>query len=99
LFLPSLIFLKLKDADEKQNIVLVSTVFLLTLSSGVGCMFKIMQWPYATLLITVNLIIFLVLFIPMYFIIMKRRAGKKFTTFINIVLMLVVGLMLFIMTL
>lgn len=99
LFLPSLIVLKLKDSDVKQNVILVSTAFLLTLSGGVGCLFKIMQWPYATILITVNLIAFLILFIPMYFIIMRGKPDKKFTTFINVTLMLVVGLLLFIMTL
>ncbi len=98
-FLPSLIILKFKDTDAKHNIVLVSTAFLLTLAGGVGCLFKIMQWPYASILMTISVVMFLVLFIPMYFVIMNNKPERKFTTFINIILMLVVGILLFIMTL
>jgi len=99
LFLPSLIMLKFKDTDAKQDIVLVSTAFSLTLLGGVGCLFKIMQWPYASILLTISVIVFLVLFVPMYFVIMNNKPDKKFTTFINVILMLVVGILLFIMTL
>lgn len=99
LFLPSLIMLKFKDTDAKQNIVLTSTAFLLTLLGGVGSLFKIMQWPYASILLTISVITFLVLFVPMYFVIMNNKAGEKFTTFINVILMLVIGILLFIMTL
>lgn len=99
LFLPSLIILKFKDTDAKHNIILVSTAFLLTLSGGIGCLFKIMQWPYASVLMTISIIAFLGLFIPMYFVIMNNKPEQKFTTFINIILMLVVGILLFIMTL
>jgi len=99
LFLPSLIILKFKDTDAKQNIALVSTAFMLTLAGGVGCLFKIMQWPCASILMTISIVAFLVLFVPMYFVIMKNKPVQKFTTFINIILMLVVGIMLFIMTL
>jgi len=99
LFLPSLIILKFKDTDAKHNIVLVSTAFILTLAGGIGCLFKVMQWPYASILITISIMVFLVLFVPLYFVIMNNKPEKKFTTFINIILMLVVGIMLFIMTL
>lgn len=99
LFLPSLIILKFKDTDAKHNIALVSTAFILTLVGGIGCLFKIMQWPYATILIRINIMVFLVFFIPMYYIIMNNKPEKKFTTFINVILMLVVGILLFIMTL
>jgi len=99
LFLPSLILLKFKDTDAKHNIVLVSTAFILTLAGGISCLFKIMQWPYASILIVICIISFLGVFIPMYFVIMNKNPEKKFTTFINIILMLVVGILLFIMTL
>ena len=99
LFLPSLIILKFKDTDATHNIVLVSTAFLLTLSGGIGCLFKIMQWPYASVLMVVSITAFIMLFIPMYFVIMNNKPEPKFTTFINIILMLVVGILLFIMTL
>ena len=99
LFLPSLIILKFKDVDAKKNVLLVTTAFLLTLSGGIGCLFKIMQWPYARILIVVTLLVFLLLFVPMYLILMNKYPERKFTTFINVVLMLVVGGLLFIMTL
>ena len=99
LFLPSLIILKFKDTDAKQNLVLMSTAFLLTLLGGIGCLFKIMQWPYASVFLTSSLIAFLVLFVPMYFVIMNNKPEQKFTTFINVILMLVIGILLFIMAL
>jgi len=99
LFLPSLIMLKLKDTDAKKNIVLVSTAFLLTLSGGIGCLFKVMQWPCSSIILRISIITFLALFVPMYFVIMNKKIEQKFTTFINIILMLVVGILLFIMTL
>jgi len=99
LFIPSLIILKLKDTDAKYNTILVSTAFILMLAGGIGCLFKIMQWPYARILITISIMAFLGLFIPMYFVIMNKNPEKKFTTFINVILMLVVGILLFIMTL
>jgi len=99
LFLPSLIILKFKDTDAKYDIALVSTAFILTLVGGIGCLFKIMQWPYATILIRINIMVFLVFFIPMYYILMNNKPEKKFTTFINVILMLVGGILLFIMTL
>jgi len=99
LFLPSLIILKFKDKDVKHNIILVSTGFLLTLVGGIGCLFKIMQWPYASVLLTISIVVFLALFVPMYFVIMNNKPGQKFTIFINVILMLVVGILLFIMTL
>ncbi|NQY30757.1 MAG: hypothetical protein HRT69_14965 [Flavobacteriaceae bacterium] len=99
LFIPSLIILKFKDTDAKHNIVLVSTAFILTLAGGIACLFKIMQWPYANILMTISIIAFLVLFIPMYFVVMNAKPSQKFTTFINIIIMLVAGILLFIMTL
>jgi len=99
LFIPSLIILKLKDTDAKYNTILVSTAFILMLAGGIGCLFKIMHWPYARILITISVMAFLVLFIPMYFVVMNKNPEKKFTTFINVILMLVVGIVFLIMTL
>ncbi|PHS07382.1 MAG: hypothetical protein COA88_08595 [Kordia sp.] len=99
LFIPSLIILKFKDADAKHNIVLVSTAFIFTLAGGIACLFKIMQWPYASILMTISIVAFLVLFIPMYFVVMNAKPSQKFITFINVIIMLVVGILLFIMTL
>lgn len=97
-FLPSLILLKLKDTDVKQNILLVTTGFLFTLLGGIGCLFKIMQWPFATILVWISLGGLVFLFAPFYYITMRKKAENKLTTFINVVLMLVVGMLLFVLT-
>lgn len=97
-FLPSLILLKLKDTDVKQNILLVTIGFLFTLFGGIGCLFKIMQWPFATILVWISLGGLMFLFAPFYYITMRKKPGSKLTAFINVVLMLVVGMLLFVLT-
>jgi hypothetical protein len=99
LFLPSLIALKCKDSSTKNNILLVSTAFLLTLVGSLGCLFKIMQWPYASLLLGTSTVLFLVLFVPMFLLLMKNKPEEKFTTFIQVILMLVVGMICLLMNL
>ena len=99
LFLPSLIILKMKDLDSKQNTILVFIGFLLTFFIGTGCLFKIMQWPYATLIIAISISVFILLFIPLYSLVKQKQSKQKFIIFINVIIMLVVSIMLLIMTL
>lgn len=97
-FLPSLILLKLKDTDVKQNIMLISTGFLFAILGGIGCLFKIMQWPFATVLVWISLGGLVFLFTPFYYVTMRKKPENKLTAFINIVLMLVGCMLLFVLT-
>lgn len=98
IFLPVLILLKLKDKDLKTNKLIVIVGFLLAFMASVSCLFKIMQWPWATLLREISTIVFLVLFVPLYYFSTSNYPEKKLTGLINTIIMLVIGLLLFGMT-
>lgn len=97
-FLPALILLKLKDNDVRENIVLVILGFLLVLLGGVGCLFKIMEWPFATNLLWLSLAGLVFVFTPLYYSTVRKKPGNKLKAFINTVLLLVVGMLLFVLT-
>ena len=98
IFLPALILLKLKDKDLKTNKLIVIVGFLLAFMASVSCLFKIMQWPWTTLLREISTIVFLVLFVPLYYFSTSNSLEKKLTGLINSIIMLVIGLLLFGMT-
>jgi hypothetical protein len=98
IFLPVLILLKLKDKDLKTNKLIVIVGFLLAFMASVSCLFKIMQWPWATLMREISTIVFLVLFVPLYYFSTSNSPEKKLTGLINTIIMLVIGLLLFGMT-
>lgn len=97
-FLPTLIILKFKDKDVKRNKLLVIVGFVVAFMAGVSSLFKIMQWPWATMLISCSTIAFLVVFVPLYYFTTISTPGKKIAALINTVVMLVIGLLLFGMT-
>ena len=71
-FIPLNIILKFKD-NEEQNNRLIMTIGLLTASvSTIGVLFKIMHWPYANILMVSSLLVFTLIFIPIYFIVKYR---------------------------
>jgi hypothetical protein len=94
-FLPTLILLKFKDKALKSHKFLVILGFLIALMASITSLFKIMEWPFATLLKEISIITFLVLFVPIYYFLTKNIPEKKFTALINTVIMLVIGLLLF----
>lgn len=98
-FLPVLILLKFKDKDLKSNKLVVVVGFVIAFMASVSGLFKIMQWPWATLLREISTIVFLILFVPLYYFSTTNSPEKKLTGLINTIIMLVIGLLLFGMTL
>ena len=97
-FIPSLILLKFKDSSSKNNTFLVVLGFFIIATGSSGCLFKIMEWPMATRLKLISILSFLILFIPLYYFSYIKNAEKKFITFINSISMLVIGILLFLMS-
>jgi hypothetical protein len=97
-FLPVLILLKFKDKDLNTNKLLVVVGFVLAFLVSVSGLFKIMQWPLATLLREISIIAFLILFVPLYYFSTTNSPENKLKGLINTVIMLVIGLLLFGMT-
>ena len=97
-FIPSLILLKFKDSSSKNNTFLVVLGFFIIATGSSGCIFKIMEWPMATRLKLISILSFLILFIPLYYFSYIKNAEQKFITFINTISMLVIGILLFLMS-
>lgn len=88
IFIPLNIVLKFKDNKEKSN-PLIMTIGMLTASTAtIGVLFKIMHWPYANMLMFSSLLVFMIVFIPIYFIINYRNPDTKFNAIINTTFML-----------
>ena len=61
----------------------------------IGALFKIMHWPYANVILFSSLIIFMLIFIPIYFIIKYREPESRFSAIINTTFMVGAAGMLF----
>ncbi len=95
LFIPLLILLKFKDEEETIDKWVLSIGLVLGMIASVGVLFKVMHWPGATYLIFSSLTVFVLLYVPTYFITKYRRADLKFNTAVNSVLMVACGSLLF----
>jgi len=94
-FIPLNIVLKFKDDTEKSNRI-VMTIGLLTASvASIGVLFKIMHWPYANVLMFSSNLAFMLVFIPIYFMIKYKNPATKFNAIINTTFMLAGAFMLF----
>ena len=94
-FIPLNIILKFKDDQQKSN-RLIMTIGLLTASAGIiGGLFKIMQWPYANIIMFSCLLIFMIVFIPIYFIVNYKKPESKFNAIVNTTFMVGAAGMLF----
>jgi hypothetical protein len=83
IFIPLNIILKFKDDEEKSN-RLIMTVGMLTASAAtIGVLFKIMHWPFANIIMFASLLVFMLIFIPIYFIVKYRDPASKFNAIIN----------------
>jgi len=95
IFIPLNIVLKYKDNKEKSN-RLIMTVGMLTASAAtIGVLFKIMHWPKANIIMFSSLLIFMLIFIPIYFIVKYRDPESRFNAIINTTFMVGAAGMLF----
>lgn len=95
IFIPLNIILKFKD-DKAKNNRLIMTVGLLTASAAtIGVLFKIMHWPYANIIMFSSLLVFMIVFIPIYFIVKYRDPESRFNAIINTTFMVGAAGMLF----
>ena len=97
-FIPALILLKFKDNSSKNNTFLVVLGFFVIATGSIGCLFQIMEWPKATIIKLVSIFTFLIVFIPFYYFSSFKNMEEKFIVFINTISMLVIGILLFLMS-
>lgn len=94
-FIPLNIVMKFRDDKEKSN-RLIMTVGMVTASAAtVGVLFKIMHWPTANIIMFSSLLVFMLVFIPIYFIIRFKDPDTKFNAIIHTTFMIGAAGMLF----
>jgi len=97
-FLPTTIALKYKDQDSLDNKLLTTVGFLIAMVATVSCLFKVMHWPYANMLRVSSVVVFLVVFVPLYYYVKNKKAETKFNALMNTMMMAASGILLFAMT-
>lgn len=88
IFLPLLFVLKIKEKQQNSDKVIVGIGTLCAILISVGILFKIMHWPFATVLETSALLLMLFLFIPVYFFSGVRNPQTKVNTIVSTILMI-----------
>lgn len=91
IFIPLLIFIKFKEDSFLFDKFIYSIGVLLGTILMVGFIFKLMHWPWATILMLSSIVIFNFVYIPLYFISRFKREELKFNTVVNSVVMFSFG--------
>lgn len=94
-FIPLNIVLKFKDNQEQSNKAIMTIGMLTASVATIGVLFKIMHWPYANILMFSSLLVFMIIFIPIYFIVKYRDPDSRFNAIINTTFMVGAAGMLF----
>jgi hypothetical protein len=91
IFIPLLIFIKFKEVSFLFDKFIYSIGIALGTILMVGFIFKLMYWPWATVLMLSSVLIFNFVYIPLYFISRFKREELKFNTIVNSVVMFSFG--------
>ena len=90
-FIPLLIFIKFKEVSLLFDNFIYSIGITLGTILMVGFIFKLMHWPWATVLMLSSVLIFNFVYIPLHFISRFKREELKFNTIVNSVVMFSFG--------
>ena len=91
IFIPLLIFIKFKEDIFLFDKFIYSIGIVLGTVLMVGFIFKLMHWPWATVLMLSSIVIFNFVYIPVYFLSRFKREDLKFNTVVNSVVMFSFG--------
>ena len=91
IFIPLLIFIKFKEVSFLFDNLIYSIGIALGTILMIGFIFKLMHWPWATILMLSSIVIFNFVYIPLYFISRLKREELKFNTVVNSVIMFSFG--------
>ena len=91
IFIPLLIFIKFKEVIFLFDKFIYSIGVVLGTILMVGFIFKLMHWPWATVLMLSSILIFNFVYIPVYFLSRFKREDLKFNTVVNSVVMFSFG--------
>ena len=91
IFIPLLIFIKFKEVIFLFDKFIYSIGVVLGTILMIGLIFKLMHWPWATVLMLSSIVIFNFVYIPVYFLSRFKREDLKFNTVVNSVVMFSFG--------
>jgi 4-amino-4-deoxy-L-arabinose transferase-like glycosyltransferase len=98
LFLPILSILKVKEQKQRKDKLLIGIATIFAIVICLATLFKVMHWPFATLLWTSALAILFFIFLPIYFFGGIRNPETKTNTIVSSILILIAGGLLFLIT-
>ncbi|MES2836750.1 MAG: hypothetical protein V4667_04465 [Bacteroidota bacterium] len=95
IFLPLLFLLKTKESKSVKDKIILGLGTFIGILFCLSALFKVMHWPGANLMMTVNLSTLFFLFLPIYFFGGIRNPENKVNTIVTSILILVAGGLLF----
>lgn len=95
LFIPLNIIMNFRDDKEKKGKFVMTFGLLITISGTIGLLFKVMHWPFASILFYGSLAVFGLIFIPLYFFTRFRNPETKFNAVVQTTFMIAAAGMLF----
>lgn len=87
IFLPLLFALRIKEKEKASEKAIIGVGMLVAILISMGILFKMMQWPFANILLSLALGIMVFIFIPVYFFSGIKNPVTKVNTIVSTILM------------
>jgi hypothetical protein len=97
-FLPILSVIRIKEQTLTKDKIVITSSAIFGSAISLAILFKVMHWPFATILWTISLGILFFLFLPVYFFGGIRNPETKTNTIVSSILILTAGGLLFLIT-
>lgn len=97
-FLPILSVIRIKEQTKTKDKIVIIAAAIFGSAISLAILFKVMHWPFATILWTISLGILYFLFLPVYFFGGIRNPATKTNTIVSSILILTAGGLLFLIT-
>lgn len=97
-FLPILSVIRIKEQTKTKDKIVIIAAAIFGSAISLAILFKVMHWPFATILWTISLGILYFLFLPVYFFGGIRNPATKTNTIVSSILILIAGGLLFLIT-
>jgi hypothetical protein len=98
IFLPILSVIRIKEQTLTKDKIVITSAAIFGSAISLAILFKVMHWPFATILWTISLGILFFLFLPVYFFGGIRNPETKTNTIVSSILILTAGGLLFLIT-
>lgn len=98
IFLPILSVIRIKEQTKTNDKIVIIAAAIFGSAISLAILFKVMHWPFATLLWTSALAILFFIFLPIYFFGGIRNPETKTNTIVSSILILTAGGLLFLIT-